>query len=336
MGVSYFETYFTTFHSTLSRICLKIYLHTWKTSFPLCSQFSHLQILSFPSCHQGFHWIWQSVKAGQSWPSRVLDVDVDPSTSIILRYKRYHPWDWYISLHLVDFYGFHVGKYTSPMDTMGYRFPLKFTPLVTSGKSIGWIITDSIHFGPSGNEMTNVLIDSFIFFSTVIHGSDLLIFAQKCWILFINDISLHKCHVLSDNSSAIAGAECSTTKKTWNWNLLMFDSLTFDAIFQCLHINWWHECTNQNKHGSPCIGQRLRRLFRGPRLAAGEINLPEFKAVMLASLRRSVFRNDYESTNLKCLPSWERSHIPYRKPHVLSRWFSQLPVNGGISQFSGG
>ena len=27
---------------------------------------------------------------------------------------------WYISLHLVDFYGFHVGKYTSPMDPMGF------------------------------------------------------------------------------------------------------------------------------------------------------------------------------------------------------------------------
>ena len=24
----------------------------------------------------------------------------------------YHPWDWYISLHLVDFYGINVGKYT--------------------------------------------------------------------------------------------------------------------------------------------------------------------------------------------------------------------------------
>ena len=29
---------------------------------------------------------------------------------------------WYIYLHMVDFYGFHVGKYTSPMDPMGlYR-----------------------------------------------------------------------------------------------------------------------------------------------------------------------------------------------------------------------
>ena len=28
----------------------------------------------------------------------------------------YHPWDWYIYLHLVHFYGFHGGKYTSPMD----------------------------------------------------------------------------------------------------------------------------------------------------------------------------------------------------------------------------
>ena len=30
------------------------------------------------------------------------------------------PWEWYIYLHLVDFYGFHVGKYTSPMDGMGF------------------------------------------------------------------------------------------------------------------------------------------------------------------------------------------------------------------------
>ena len=27
---------------------------------------------------------------------------------------------WYIYLYLVDFYGFHVGKYTSPMDPLGY------------------------------------------------------------------------------------------------------------------------------------------------------------------------------------------------------------------------
>ena len=27
---------------------------------------------------------------------------------------------WYICLHLVDFYGFHVGKYTSFMDPLGY------------------------------------------------------------------------------------------------------------------------------------------------------------------------------------------------------------------------
>ena len=30
--------------------------------------------------------------------------------------------NWYIYLHLVvDFYGFHVGKYTSPMDPMGNK-----------------------------------------------------------------------------------------------------------------------------------------------------------------------------------------------------------------------
>ncbi len=32
----------------------------------------------------------------------------------------YHPWDWYnLPTWMVDFYGFHVGKYTSPMDAMG-------------------------------------------------------------------------------------------------------------------------------------------------------------------------------------------------------------------------
>ena len=28
-----------------------------------------------------------------------------------------------ISLHLVDFYAINVGKYTNPMDTMGYQLP---------------------------------------------------------------------------------------------------------------------------------------------------------------------------------------------------------------------
>ena len=32
---------------------------------------------------------------------------------------------WYIYLHLVDFYGFHVGKYTSPMDAMGSKLPFQ-------------------------------------------------------------------------------------------------------------------------------------------------------------------------------------------------------------------
>ena len=37
----------------------------------------------------------------------------------------YHPWDWYIYLHLVDFYGKCIGKYSSPMDPMGYQWSLK-------------------------------------------------------------------------------------------------------------------------------------------------------------------------------------------------------------------
>ena len=35
---------------------------------------------------------------------------------------------WYIYLHLVDFYGFHVGKYNSPMDMMGWVIPYPNRP----------------------------------------------------------------------------------------------------------------------------------------------------------------------------------------------------------------
>ena len=35
-------------------------------------------------------------------------------------YDPYHPWDWeYLPTWMVDLYGFHVGKYTRPMDPMG-------------------------------------------------------------------------------------------------------------------------------------------------------------------------------------------------------------------------
>ena len=32
---------------------------------------------------------------------------------------------WYIYLYLVDFYGFHVAKYSSPMDPMGMNWKLQ-------------------------------------------------------------------------------------------------------------------------------------------------------------------------------------------------------------------
>ena len=37
-----------------------------------------------------------------------------------MNYYPYHPCDWYIDLHVFDFYGTLVGKYTSPMDGMGF------------------------------------------------------------------------------------------------------------------------------------------------------------------------------------------------------------------------
>ena len=44
----------------------------------------------------------------------------------------YPPWDWYISLHLVDFYGINVGKYTTPMDPMGQGVTI-FSAVISGG-----------------------------------------------------------------------------------------------------------------------------------------------------------------------------------------------------------
>ena len=48
-------------------------------------------------------------------------VDRDPKIMAYEIIPTHHIHVWYVYLHLVDFYGFHVGKYTSPMDPMGYR-----------------------------------------------------------------------------------------------------------------------------------------------------------------------------------------------------------------------
>ena len=49
----------------------------------------------------------------------------------------YHPWDWYIYLHLPQQSTIHIGKYTNPMDGMGLvslflSSPMK-TPAVSGG-----------------------------------------------------------------------------------------------------------------------------------------------------------------------------------------------------------
>ena len=47
---------------------------------------------------------------------------------------------WYIYLHLVDFYGKCIGKYTSPMNTMGYGFNLPDSRVMLSSVTRGIII----------------------------------------------------------------------------------------------------------------------------------------------------------------------------------------------------
>ena len=55
----------------------------------------------------------------------------------VISVPRIHVWyicHYYLPIHLVDFYGFHVGTYTSPMDPMGYRMNIiKFSTGLDSG-----------------------------------------------------------------------------------------------------------------------------------------------------------------------------------------------------------
>lgn len=87
VGVSYFETYFTTFHSTLSRIFFFKSIFTLEKPHvlicPLCSQFSHIHILSFPAIVTKAFIEFGKVqrRVPQLAFCRVSDVDVDPSIS---------------------------------------------------------------------------------------------------------------------------------------------------------------------------------------------------------------------------------------------------------------
>ena len=56
----------------------------------------------------------------------------------------------YIHLHLVDFYGFYVGEYTSPMDPMGMilftKKPIKTMRLTETGE-VKWSELQEIPWG---------------------------------------------------------------------------------------------------------------------------------------------------------------------------------------------
>ena len=50
----------------------------------------------------------------------------------------YHPWDWYIYLHEWLIFMVNVGKYTSPMDAMGYKCGIfgVLLPLILTSRDI--------------------------------------------------------------------------------------------------------------------------------------------------------------------------------------------------------
>ena len=54
-----------------------------------------------------------------AFPILAQTQNIKRETNPMIHTHRIHV--WYICLHLVVFYGFHVGKYTSPMDHMGYE-----------------------------------------------------------------------------------------------------------------------------------------------------------------------------------------------------------------------
>ena len=53
---------------------------------------------------------------------------------------------WYIYLHLADFYGIHVGKYTSPVDPKGLLMQLSVETFLTEFKTANMIL--SVFFDP--------------------------------------------------------------------------------------------------------------------------------------------------------------------------------------------
>jgi len=62
-------------------------------------------------------------------------------------------WKWYIHIHeMVDFYGFHVGKYTSPMDPMGNSMHGIITYNVVGQYSI--------HGGLEGTKTKNISVNN--------------------------------------------------------------------------------------------------------------------------------------------------------------------------------
>ena len=92
-----------------------------KDDLTTSSSFSSWQAASINACKMHGEWTvatWQpfSLKFGDSGNKTILF----PYTIS----HRIHV--WYIYLHLVDSYGFHVGKYTSPMDPMGYTIWVAF------------------------------------------------------------------------------------------------------------------------------------------------------------------------------------------------------------------
>ena len=67
---------------------------------------------------------------------------------------------WYIYLHLVDFYAFHVGKYTSPMDPMGYKWPFSMGNWLLQTLLIGDMIFLRLYLG--GAKLVRGFIIPFI------------------------------------------------------------------------------------------------------------------------------------------------------------------------------
>ena len=125
---------------------------------------------------------------------------------------------WYIHRHeMVDFYGFHVGKYTSPMDPMGNSMHGIFTYNVVGQYSI--------HGGLEGTKTKNISVNN----------SPWHIMKSRSYLLEVHETNTSEFPLgprrsaHGDKVADFNGIKPSKKKCLFSWNLRILLSLLVDS-----------------------------------------------------------------------------------------------------------